>query len=111
MLRALWDDEFGFIVSAELVLVVTIGVLAIVVGLHAVAKAVNFELVDVAQAVSVFNQSFSYDGFQYCCYDDVNAEVAGSGFSDGSDECDCSVLMTPEPRIKTQAGGPEATTY
>ena len=37
-------DEAGFIVSAELVLVATVGVLAMVVGLSEVALNVNNEL-------------------------------------------------------------------
>ena len=36
MLMKLWDDEAGLIVSAELALVLTIGVLAMVVGLSEV---------------------------------------------------------------------------
>ena len=39
--NALLNDEAGFIISAELVLVITIGVLAMVVGLTAVRDAVT----------------------------------------------------------------------
>ena len=37
MLRTLWNDEAGVVISAELVLVLTIAVIAMIVGLHAVA--------------------------------------------------------------------------
>ena len=38
MMRTLWHDEAGFVLSAELVLVLTLGVLSMVVGLNAVAS-------------------------------------------------------------------------
>ena len=47
------------IISAELVLVLTIAVLAMVVGLSEVAVAVNNELNDISNAVGSLNQSFS----------------------------------------------------
>ena len=56
----LWNDEAGFIVSAELVLIATIAVLAMVVGLSEVANALNQELEDVASAFGSVNQSFRY---------------------------------------------------
>ncbi len=54
----LMNDEAGFIVSTELILVATIAVLALIVGLSEVAMAVNQELEDVASAVSSSNQSY-----------------------------------------------------
>ena len=47
LLNAFWNDEKGFVVSAELVLVSTICVIALVVGLTQVSQAVNNELRDV----------------------------------------------------------------
>ena len=47
MLNKLFRDESGVIISAELALVLTIAVLAMVVGLSEVAVAVNTELNDV----------------------------------------------------------------
>ena len=41
MLNQLWNDEAGFVISAELVLVLTIAVLAMIVGLSEAAVAVN----------------------------------------------------------------------
>ena len=63
MLRALWKEENGFIISAELVLVLTIAVLAMIVGLSEVAVAVNTELNDVSNAIGSLNQSYAYTGF------------------------------------------------
>ena len=50
ILKALRDDEFGVIISAELVLVLTIAVLAMVSGLNEVATAINTELNDLSNA-------------------------------------------------------------
>ena len=103
MLRALWNDEAGFVLSAELVLLLTLGVLAMVVGIHAVAKSINQELIDVADAFGTLDQSYSVQGFLYCVTGGVpNAAIPGSGFSDGSDFCDCAVITFTPPIVKTQ---------
>jgi len=47
-LTAFFADDFGFVISAELVLVLTIAVLSMIVGLHEVAVAVNTELNDIS---------------------------------------------------------------
>lgn len=83
LLTALYHDEAGFIVSAELVLVGTIGVLGLMVGLSEVAWGVNEELEDVGSAFGAINQSFSYRGAAGC-----KAIIAGSHFGDAYDECD-----------------------
>ena len=80
----LLNDEAGFIVSAELVLVATIAVLAMVVGLTEVAAGVNQELEDVASAFGSMNQSFSAKGFSSMC----KSNTAGSSFTDNVDDCD-----------------------
>ncbi|MEX0700591.1 MAG: hypothetical protein WD069_00705 [Planctomycetales bacterium] len=100
-LRTLWADEAGFVVSAELVLVLTIGVLAMVVGLHAVAKSITMELNDVATAFGTIDQSFSYLGLTKS----THASVPGSAFQDRSDACDCSIITQPAPAIKIDPSG------
>ena len=100
MLRTLWADEAGFILSAELVLVMTIGVLALVVGLNAVAKSINQELFDLASAFGTISQSFFVSGFlnEHCnagFATNGNGHGGGFGFQDTTDECDCAVLLTP----------------
>ncbi len=88
-LKRVWAEESGAIISAELVLVMTICVLAMVVGLDSVSNAVNFELEDVAEAFGAISQSFSYVGLSSC-----KAIVSGSSFDDDrdSDACDCIPL-------------------
>lgn len=100
MLKKLWNDEAGLVISAELVLVLTIGVLMLVVGLHAVTKAINYELSDLASAFGSIEQTFTYDGF----VNDRHSSVAGSAFEDRQDECDCAEIVEVAPRPKTDLG-------
>lgn len=92
--RLLAKDDAGFVVSAELVLVLTIAVLGMVVGLAAVRDAVTNELNDVAHAFGAVNQSYSVSGLKKKARwkDKAHAFVAGFGFRDTSDECDCQVI-------------------
>ena len=57
---ALWRDEAGFIISAELILVATIAVLSSIVGLTSIAHAVNGELLDVANGFESLRQNPRY---------------------------------------------------
>lgn len=77
------NDDAGFIVSAELVLVATIGVLALVVGLTEVAYNVNNELEDVGSAIGSLNQTYQYNG---TC--GTKGHVSGSVFWDRQDAGD-----------------------
>ena len=88
MLKTIWIDESGIIISAELVLVLTIAVLATVVGLSEVAVAVNTELNDVSNAFGALNQSYHYCGFQASSHGKQKSGFAGSCFSDAYDDCD-----------------------
>lgn len=92
---SLWKGEDGAIISAELVLVMTIAVLAMVVGLHKVSLAVNAELNDVAEAFGAISQTFCFDGIEGC-----NARFSGSSFNDHPDFCDCTPLDTNVGHIK-----------
>jgi Flp pilus assembly pilin Flp len=88
LFTALLNDEAGFIVSAELVLVATIAVLAMVVGLSEVALNVNNELEDVGSAFGNVSQTYQYYGLK-----GHNASWSGSSFYDVVDFCDsdCNV--------------------
>ncbi|QDV19347.1 hypothetical protein Pan153_40120 [Gimesia panareensis] len=102
-MKALWNDEHGFVISAELVLVMTIAVLAMIVGLSEVAVAVNTELNDVSNAIGALNQSYAYTGF-IGNGGKTKSTYAGSRFIDSTDDCDLnttcdlvsSKLISPE---------------
>lgn len=89
MLSKLFSDESGVIVSAELVLVLTVAVLAMVVGLSEIAVAVNTELNDISNAIGALDQSFSYTGFSSDkAAGNFKNFVGGSKFADSTDDCD-----------------------
>ncbi|MCA9090943.1 MAG: branched-chain amino acid aminotransferase [Planctomycetaceae bacterium] len=93
----LYNDEAGFIVSAELVLVSTILVIGMVVGLSEISNGLNQELEDVASAFGSVNQSFRYAGLS-----GHKGTAFGSSFHDVADYCDsqfdvtCDGGSTPE---------------
>ena len=90
MLLKLLNDESGMIISAELVLVLTICVLGIIVGLTSVVVAVNTELLDVAHAIGSLNQTFSLPGFTGCKKGGIPIVVTfGCINVDTPDDCDC----------------------
>lgn len=75
LLTKLWSDEGGAILSSELVLVGTVGVIGATVGLNAISTAVNEELEDVAFAIRSLDQSYTIPATSGC-----GAWTAGSSF-------------------------------
>ena len=82
-MKKFWNDEAGFIVSAELVLIATILVLGMIVGLVSVRDQVVQELGDIALAIGFINQSYSFSGIT-----GHTSSTAGSMMDDASDVCD-----------------------
>lgn len=60
LFKKLLDDEQGFVITAELILITTIVCLSMVVGLTEVSHAVSGELIDVANAYGQLNQGRRY---------------------------------------------------
>ena len=89
LITALKNDENGFVVSAELVLVGTICVLGMIVGLTELSYGVNEELEDLGSAVVNINQTYSYP-----LASGKTGEVVGSTNLDFQDECDNSCDIT-----------------
>ncbi len=103
MIRQLLNDEAGFIVSAELVLVATIVVLGLIVGLSQVQHAVVEELNDVAHAIGSLNQSFYYTGFKATKRQGgIKSVTFGSSFEDHRDSCDfaCNAIACDAPQAE-----------
>lgn len=92
-MRKLFNDEVGFVISAELVLVLTIAVLGMVVGLTSVRDAINAELVDLSNAFGAIDQGYSVRGsLKDSNTSKPHAAVAGFGFRDRGDDCDCVAI-------------------
>jgi hypothetical protein len=109
-MKNLWNDEAGMVISAELVLVLTICVLGVIVGLSHVAMAVNEELSDVAQAIGSLDQSFSFTGYTCCKVNGVaTSATAGSYYNDSPDHCDCQtscdLVVPPNNQSGVKSGG------
>lgn len=85
ILNRFWTDDAGVIISAELILVITILVIGLIVGLSAVRTSIVQELGDIAEAFGVLNQSYSFGGVTHCC-----ALTRGTEFGDAQDDCDPS---------------------
>ncbi|PQO43089.1 Flp family type IVb pilin [Blastopirellula marina] len=83
LVKRLWNDEAGFIVSTELILIATIVVIGLVVGLAAVRDAVTAELSDVAGVINDMDQSYTVWGVT-----GHSAAVSGSDYADQQDFCD-----------------------
>ena len=83
MIRRLWNDEAGFVISAELVLVATILVIGMIVGLVVIRNQVVQELVDVGEAIGAMSQTYAFGGiYKVDC-----ALTDGSYWSDQKDFC------------------------
>jgi hypothetical protein len=83
MLKRLWQDQGGAVVTPEIVLIATVLIIGMMVGLKSVRDAVVTEMADLAQGVSNIDQSFSYSGV-----DGHSGGQAGAFYYDGLDFCD-----------------------
>jgi hypothetical protein len=83
LMSRLWNDQAGFIISTELMIVATILVIGILVGLVAIREQIVQELADIAMAISDVNQSYSFAGVT-----GHTSSTAGSDFLDQTDFCD-----------------------
>ena len=104
MLRFFWNDESGFVVSSELVLVATIVVIGLIVGLVEVNYSIVGELNDVSESIGSLNQSYFTTGITGLTSTSATsnpkqqtpvppggtakAQTAGSIFRDNADACD-----------------------
>ncbi len=110
MLKAMWNDENGAIVSIEMVIIITVAVLALIVGWSEVAVAVNSELDDISNAIGKLNQTYSYIGFGSVKLDGNQKNIyLGSAFTDAADDCDScagvSAIVCALGTGPTAAGG------
>ncbi len=106
MLKQLWNDESGAILSAELVLIMTILVIGMIVGLSELQDAVVNELNDVGEAIGSLNQSFFYHGHSGRNRFLVKSATYGGFFLDRMDNCDgnecaisCDIPVPELPKL------------
>ncbi len=100
ILIQLMNDEAGFIVSSELVLISTIAVLAMIVGLSEVAHNINQELEDVGSAFGRINQGYYVAGAS-----GHKGYTNGSRFRDRYDFCDSeNDIICDNPPVREGRG-------
>lgn len=92
-MRKFLNDESGFIVSAELMLIITMMFCCAAVGWSAVRDALVNELNDLSHAIGAVSQSYNVTGFHKArCDCEDHARCSGFGFNDDRDECDCKII-------------------
>lgn len=95
MIKSLWNDEAGVILSAELVLIGTILVLGMIVGLVELQCSVVAELSDLSSAFGNLNQSYQISGFASSKGgNQFKARTFGARYTDQADACDCDANMS-----------------
>ena len=72
----------GFVLTAELVLLVTILVFGAIVGMVSMRDALNAEMEDVAEAVGALDQGYEFNGITN---NQLTGSIAGSAFADAID--------------------------
>ncbi len=74
--------QAGFIMTSELILLVTIMVIGMIVGLVTMRDAATAEMEDVAEAIGQIDQSYAFNGLKSA---NDTAIVDGSAFGDAVD--------------------------
>jgi hypothetical protein len=78
-LKNFFDEENGFIISTEALMLGTIVVIGLLVGIDRIQDSVVQELADFASAIGILDQSFTYTGV-----------AAGASSTDGSESEDAA---------------------
>ena len=106
ILRAFFDDESGVVVSAELVTVATVGVVAMTCGLSSVTTAINEELCDLAKAIRSLDQSYEAQGKVTCSGYSATSRFTQQPVAESIAELCCGV----EPKKTSTTGEPKPVT-
>ena len=83
MLKKLWLDEGGVVLSTELILVMVILVIGLVTGLTALKTAVVLKLADVAGAVAQIDTSYGFTGSTYDA--STASSLTSAAYTNGSE--------------------------
>jgi hypothetical protein len=83
MLKRLWNDEAGSILSIEIILVGTVLGIGVITGLTSLRDAIITELADVGAAIGNLDQSYTVRGSTA-----HSSATADNTFIDAADFCD-----------------------
>jgi Flp pilus assembly pilin Flp len=87
LIKCLWQDEHGVILSTEIVIVGSVLVVGLITGMATLQEAVNGELNDLAGAIGSLDQSYSFSGQETDCRNCYGC-TAGSSYRDIQERCD-----------------------
>ncbi len=87
LMRQLWNDDGGALISTEFLFVATILVLGVIAGLVLVRDAVVVQLEELACAIGALQQCYSFAGLSGC-----GVMVCGS--ATGPESCNCNTLAS-----------------
>jgi hypothetical protein len=106
MFHALLNDESGFVVSAELTLIITLVFTAVAVGIAVVRDAMVTELNDVSEMIGAVSQSYNVTGLRKPKdTGKPHGECSGFGYNDQQDVCDCKPVLFSEVCGKDDPSG------
>ncbi len=113
LMRQLWQDEAGVIVSTEIILVLMILVFGLLAGMVALRDGVAQELADAGQMVNSLNQSYNFQGHTFTTEADmtVTCSTPSSLFADLEDDNNDDVINAPADGLDVSgvAGDSDAT--
>lgn len=89
MLRSIWNDESGALLSMEFVFIATIAVIGMITAWSKLSQSISHELIDLSNAVGNLKQDYAFTGTRHASGSKELAFVLGSGFDDKDDSCDC----------------------
>ncbi len=98
LLKKLWADDAGAVLSAEAAIIGTVAVAGVGAGMNVVASSVNEELRDVAHAIRSLDQSYTIPCRKAC-----GAWTAGSQFTQAPVEESLEELDRLEQREEARA--------
>jgi hypothetical protein len=110
MLTQILNDETATVVSAELILILTISFCGAAVGWSTIGSAIVSELDDISEMVGVIDQTYNVTAHAAPINETTNhGSCSPFGFNDQEDDCDCQgvVLIETAGKIQTGAGDSE----
>ena len=106
MLRSFINDECGFLISAELILIMTLMFCGVAVGWAVVRDSVVQELGDVAEAAGAVSNTYDLRGVRKRdSAGNVLSGNSGSAFIDETDACDCEPVSFVATAPKVDPSG------
>lgn len=83
LFQSLWNDDDGFVIAVEYILIATIIILGLIAGLGSIRDAIVSELAELGNSYTALSQGYTLCGKSGCC-----------AMVDGSQACDTPHAVT-----------------